>query len=505
MKFKYPTNKNLFSKSKGAFKSLFLYIWSFFKRVYRSVFLLSKLEKIIVVALFCLFLSLVGIKAKDGYLQKTKPLPDFGGTYKEAIYGELKYLNPVLASGDIDKSTSSLIFSSLFKFDKNNNITPDAADSWSISEDKLVYTVNLKKNVYFHDGVKLVADDVVYTVQTIQDPLFKSPLYEKWKDIQVSATDENTVTFVLPKIYGPFIYELDFGILPAHLPPDEFAKKIIGSGPYKYLSAKKTGDKFNKLYLESNQQYYNERPYIDEIELDFFDQKDDALTAVLNDKSFTAISGVASSPEKFADLSYSTTKSLALIPNLRTDRFKLKDFRTLFFSDQKLAINTKITLTTADAELQKIKAEELKKQFADRNIDLDIKYLKPTEMKAALDAKNYELLLYGFDFGHDKDPYVFWHTSQLDKMNFAGYSDKKFDIALEDARMVIDNTIRNEKYDVIFATIKAEGLAVFYDPIKTNFFVQNNIKGIIIGGGCDADSKYSGINKWYIEEKRVKK
>ena len=37
------------------------------------------------------------------------------------------------------------------------------------SEDKLTYTVKLKDNLKWHDGEKITADDIVFTVKTIQD------------------------------------------------------------------------------------------------------------------------------------------------------------------------------------------------------------------------------------------------------------------------------------------------------------------------------------------------
>lgn len=504
MNYKSKNNRNFLVNMKEFSLILFFGFVTFLQRILKSFLLLSKFEKYLTFVLIIVVLGLHGAKIKGDYEVKTKLVPDFGGGYKEAVVGELKYLNPVLASSDTDKAVSSLIFSSLFKFDRENNVISDVATGYEISPEKLKYTVTLRDNVFFHDGVKLTNNDVVYTIETIKDPDFKSPHYDTWKDVAVKTDGENKVVFELPKAYGPFIYNLDFGILPVHLSADDFSKKIIGSGQFKFESTKKTGEKITKLNLTGNEQYYNERPYLARVQLDFFDKKEDAMKSTLEEQ-YSAVSNFDPKNNSFQDISYSTTKKLALIPNLRVEKFKNKEFRQKVLSDQKFDEKTKITLTTADSELQRNKAEELKSQFAARNIDLEIKYFKPTEMKEILNKKNFELLLYGIDFSHDPDPYVFWHSSQMDKMNFAGYSDKKSDILLEDARMITDSTERSAKYNQFFDTVKNEYLAVFYDPIKYNFVVSNKILGSKESSRIDAKSKYFGINKWYVNEKRVRK
>jgi ABC-type transport system substrate-binding protein len=447
-----------------------------------------------------------GIKTKDYYLNHTKLVANFGGTYHEAIVGESHYLNPILAASDPDKSVSSLIFSSLFKFDKNGSILPDVAEKWDISADKLVYTVTLRNDVFFHDGEKLTAADIVYTAQTIQDPVFKSPLYETWKDIKIEQAGENIVTFTLPKAYGPFIYTLDFGILPLHLTPDELAQKVIGSGPYKYDDSKKNGDKITRLTLKSNTKYYAGRPYLNKLQFDFFDTKDLAKTGFGTGQNYQALSGMSATEQGFSDFSFPTSKELVLVPNLRVDKFKDKNFRAqVLSSDQAMPTKTSINLATADSELQRNKAEELKKSFAARNIELNITYFKPTEMKDILDKKDFELLLFGFDFGHDRDPYIFWHSSQIDKMNYAGYSDKKSDILLEDARMISDATQRNAAYDQFYATIKSESLAIYFEPVTYYEVISNSIKNVDTSTSFDSGSKYLSEGKWYVKEKRVRK
>ena len=88
-----------------------------------------------------------------------------GGTYVEAVTGSPRYLNPVLAQGNrVDADISSLVFSGLTRLDECGNVVPDLAASWDVSPDGLSYTFSLRENAFWHDGVPVVAADVVFTI-----------------------------------------------------------------------------------------------------------------------------------------------------------------------------------------------------------------------------------------------------------------------------------------------------------------------------------------------------
>lgn len=501
MKISNKKDNFVISLMKRTFRFLFFSV----RRAYASIAFMSKTERLVCgIALLTAFV-LMGIKFSNIYIDSTKTVPSYGGTYKEAVFGDIKYLNPLLASSDLDASISRLIFDPLLEVDKDGNIKPVIADSWSISDDKLSYTVVLKNNIYFHDQKKLTSEDVVYTLEQVKDPNFQSPLYEAWKDVQIEAIEENKVVFTLPKVYGPFVYYLEVGIVPSHVSADELTKSFVGTGPYKYESTKKSKEKVSELFLESNKEHFEGRPYIDRVQFSFFDQKINA-TKSFDSGIASGVGGLPLSVSDVNDLTFETSKKLALIPNLRIEKFADKDFRTKVLSgDFIFEEKTKIALTTLDLPIQRAKAEEIKQNFSNRNIDLDLRFMNPNQMKEVLDEKKYELLLYGFDFSHDPDLYVFWHSSQLSKLNFSGYSDKKSDLLLEEARMTIDDHARKEKYTQFFALIEVEKLAIFYEPIQYNFYTNKKIKGTKLISGVKAASRFSEISKWYIEEKRVRK
>lgn len=102
-------------------------------------------------------------------------IPEDGGSISEGIIGTPTLINPVLAVTDADKDMVALVYSGLMRKSTNGDFIPDLAESFIVSPEGNVYTFTLKDNLTFHDGSKLTASDVVFTINQIQDPLIKSP------------------------------------------------------------------------------------------------------------------------------------------------------------------------------------------------------------------------------------------------------------------------------------------------------------------------------------------
>ncbi|MBI2086645.1 MAG: peptide ABC transporter substrate-binding protein [Candidatus Zambryskibacteria bacterium] len=169
-------------------------------------------------------------------------VPTEGGALTEGVVGNPRFINPVLALSEADKNLTALIYSGLLRVTPQGEIINNLAEKVSISENRLVYTVTIASGARFHDGIPVTADDVVFTVSKITDPLIKSPRRGNWDGVIVEKVDERTVRFTLKKAYTPFIYNLTTGILPHHIwknvTDDEFSFSQfntlpVGSGPYK--------------------------------------------------------------------------------------------------------------------------------------------------------------------------------------------------------------------------------------------------------------------------------
>ncbi|MCK4500057.1 hypothetical protein KAU11_06130, partial [Candidatus Babeliales bacterium] len=145
----------------------------------------------------------LAIRFYDNYLESA---PCSGGQYTEAVIGAPQFINPALGvTSDIDKDLTKLIYSGLLKYNKNQELIPDLASNYTISEDQKTYIFYLKKNVLWHDSQPLTADDIIFTIKTIQNPEYKSPLYISFKGVEIEKNDDYTVKFTLEEPFAPFL------------------------------------------------------------------------------------------------------------------------------------------------------------------------------------------------------------------------------------------------------------------------------------------------------------
>lgn len=252
---------------------------------------LSKQEKYVFGILCFLFFISSFIVIRVWYLNNTELGPSYGGEYIEAAIGTPRYINPILSStNDADRDLVTIIFSSLLKYDGNGQLIPDLAEKYSVSDDKKTYEIFLKRDVKWHDGKNLSADDVIFTIQVIQNPEYRSPLRANLQGVEAIKVDDYTVKFALKNSYSPFLDNLTFGILPKHVwenvPAVSFGlseKNLspIGSGPYKFERlAKDSSGAVKSAELSAFKDYYAGRPYIDSLLINFYKDENSALTAL---------------------------------------------------------------------------------------------------------------------------------------------------------------------------------------------------------------------------------
>jgi len=247
--------------------------------------------------LFLLIVVSVILLAINFALSHTYLQPKVGGDYREGLVGQPRYINPVLSAiNDADRDLVQLIYSSLFKYDNQGILIPDLAESYSVEDDGLTYNISLKKDVFWHDGEPLTANDVVFTVKTIQNPEYQSPLRSIWQNVEVEKVDNHQLIFKIKTVYAPFLHNLTFGILPRHIWSGisggnfllaEYNLKPIGSGPYKFEKFSKTAKngRIESIELVRNEKYYltaaNEPagPFIEKIVLCFYNSEDGLIEA----------------------------------------------------------------------------------------------------------------------------------------------------------------------------------------------------------------------------------
>lgn len=288
---------------------------------------LPNIQRFLVGWVGLMFLLIVGVTLQVRSLgpkyQTVQPRP--GGTYTEGIIGSFTNANPLYASSGVDSSVSRLAFSSLLTYDENNKLVGDLAESWSLDKDERVYTVKLKQNLQWHDGVPLTANDVLFTYKLIQNPETKSYLLPSWQNIKVEAPDEQTVVFTLPNSLSSFPDSLTNGIIPQHilasvkpsqLRSNEFNNETpVGSGPFRFSEVEVVGvvpdDRQERIALNAFDNYHAGRPHIDRFIIRTF-ANEESLTEAFTQERVDAMVGLASLPDQFTDKSDVTEFSVPL-------------------------------------------------------------------------------------------------------------------------------------------------------------------------------------------------
>ncbi len=182
-------------------------------------------------------------------------------------------LDPHMSTKSQDKIIFPMIFNGLVRFKPGTAnlkaIEPDLAESWEVSEDKLVWTFKLRKGVQFHQGFgELTAEDVVFSLTKAAEKKTSSA-YKDYSSVKsVTAVDPYTVKVTLSEkvpfflgsvvnYHGGFILSKKawekFG--------DQAAMNPVGTGPFAFV--KYQSKRF--IELKGNDAYFRGKPAIDKI------------------------------------------------------------------------------------------------------------------------------------------------------------------------------------------------------------------------------------------------
>ena len=203
-------------------------------------------------------------------------IPTYGGEINEGILGTVRFINPVLAYSNVDKDLTNLIYAGLTKKDIDGKIIMNLAENISITPDGLHYNVKIRDNAIFHDGKPVTVEDVIYTINVIQDKNIDSPLALNFEGVTINKINDQELIFNLKK---PFIYfqeNLNVGILPKHLWQhltavefsfSDYNLKPIGAGPYQISKIIKESNIVKEIQLNSFKKYVLNRPYINDLNI----------------------------------------------------------------------------------------------------------------------------------------------------------------------------------------------------------------------------------------------
>jgi peptide/nickel transport system substrate-binding protein len=194
--------------------------------------------------------------------------PQDGGTLVRRLDVDVTTLNPVRATSRYDRYLDHYLFTPLVYLDKDLRPVAGAAQSWTISDDGLLYRFELNPKATFSDGSPVRASDVVFTLRKIIDPESIAPQirgsFEHLDLARTRAVDDHTVEVAfLEPLATQLIRFTDVMPLPEHIYGkgsfrNDFNETAVGNGPYRLVSR----DPGKGLVLERRDDYWGTRPYI---------------------------------------------------------------------------------------------------------------------------------------------------------------------------------------------------------------------------------------------------
>ncbi len=214
------------------------------------------------------------------YTYTTQEVPARGGVYVEGVAGNPQYINPVLCQyNDVDRDLCALVFNGLLRFDERGDLQPDLAESWEVSPSSDVFTFTLRADARWHDGLRITADDVLFTIGLLQNPDLPilPDLAALWRSVLATKVDDRTIVLKLSEPYAAFPDYTTvrwFGVLPKHYwqrynPRDMIHAQLntqpIGSGPFRVTEVDS-----QHLRLEPVPGGFAKQPYLDALEFRFF-------------------------------------------------------------------------------------------------------------------------------------------------------------------------------------------------------------------------------------------
>lgn len=402
---------------------------------------------------------------------------------------------------DIPEYVTKLLSIGLVNISHDGKAVPGLAESWEVSEDAKTFTFKLKPNLFWSDGMVLKAPDIGFNIP----------------DVEVSYPQENQIQFKLKGSFSPF---------PTLLSKPVFKKdSMIGVGPYKLVSIKKSQVFLTKLILEPIDPKTHPQ-----VVIRFYPNEKTAATAFsigevnsilgptdLKLFNFSpivkfsqrenygkAVAILYNTKDKILEnrsvrqaLSYSApeaqgeTLAHTSIPPTswaylgedglkdandylgNTDAAKAALKRAKSTSNEEL-LQKEIVLTTTG------QYENFAREIVSAWNNLGLKAVVRVESGI---PQNFQALLIALSIPADPDQYSLWHSTQA-STNITGYNKARVDKDLEDARKTTSEADRRLKYQDFQKTLLEDTPAVFLYFPKLNFVylkkAEDNLNKILM-------------------------
>ena len=202
----------------------------------------------------------------------------------DAIIGlqlEPPHLDPTsAAAGAIDQVLYANVFEGLTRFGPDGSVQPGLAASWTISDDGLSYTFQLRQGVTFHDGTDFEASDVVFSLDRARAEDSTNAQKALFAGIEgVEALGDTSVRIDLAAPQGNFLFNLAWGdaVMVAPESIEDIKNQPIGTGAFRFEQWRR-GD---QISLSRNADYWGEAASLEAATFKFISEPTAAYAAML--------------------------------------------------------------------------------------------------------------------------------------------------------------------------------------------------------------------------------
>lgn len=501
----------------------------------------------VAIALAAIMLVFSGTaKAIIYYDRNTEIVPGEGGEFREGVLGQPVLINPIAPSSDIDRDISRFVFSNLVQV--SNGIKK--------SDDGKTWNVRLKENVFWHDGKRLTSDDVIFTINAIENPESRSLLSQSFVGVKLERVSELELKFILPGPYAFFEDDLltSLEIIPKHIfadiPVENFALsnyrlKPVGSGPFRAVSYSQDKDgAISSFSLTANKNYFGEKPNLSKFTFKFYKNEKELFqaynsgsidgfglktaeslssgTLVVRHNSYflkslryyavflNAVSGPKDEKVRAA-LSGSVQREKIVndvfvghaAPLYGPTEFS-ENLGEKYDPDALKGIE--LNVDVPDESFLNLTSQTIKDDWQALGAKINLRILEPKDQQGALEDNDYQAILFGNTVKPSRDLLSFWHSSKrfYPGKNLSLYQNKKLDEKLESYQRNFDEEGRRTQLKAISDVIASDRPAIFlYSPDYV--YVSSTILG-----GFDKDKiisvpsdRFGDIEKWFVKTKRV--
>jgi len=205
------------------------------------------------------------------------------GKQLNVMYSDPPTLDPHIAQDSTSAGIILEIYSGLVSLDTNLQIIPDIAESWTISNNGMKYTFQLRDNAKFHNGKKITAQDFVWAFNRAANPATNSITAEDYlgdivgvQDVIAGKTDKISgiklideltleINIDSPKAYflAKLTYPVSFVLDSENVQNKNWTDSPNGSGPF-MLDEYLIGE---KLLLKRNPDWYREPAKIEYVSM----------------------------------------------------------------------------------------------------------------------------------------------------------------------------------------------------------------------------------------------